>query len=135
MNSDALVQMLQKGFHVTLGATASLIESLQDAERRDENFNRMTTDWDGLTEEWAVKGQMTEQEARNFVETILTQQAGRDSSNSETTTGSTTSNPSYTSAPTTSTTVNPEVQNDVQELTAQIAAIRAELERLRSQDS
>lgn len=133
MDSDALVQMLQKGFRVTLGATASLIEILQDPDRRDENLGRLTTDWDGLAEEWAVKGEMTEQEARNFVETILTHQAGR----SDSTPGTSAAPPTPTSTNSVEqpSSVYPDtVHTDVQELTAQIAAIRAELEKLRQQD-
>ncbi|MBD2461663.1 hypothetical protein H6G89_11430 [Oscillatoria sp. FACHB-1407] len=129
MNSDTLIQLLQKGFRVTLGATASLLEILQDPQRRDENLDRLRTDLAELAEEWAAKGEMTEQEARNFVETILTQQTGRSPSES------TTSTTSSTATVTPPTTTSPEVQTDVQELTAQIAAIRAELERLRQQDS
>jgi polyhydroxyalkanoate synthesis regulator phasin len=133
MDSDALVQMLQKGFRVTLGATASLIEILQDPDRRDENLGRLTTDWDGLAEEWAVKGEMTEQEARNFVETILTQQTGQNGSTSGATTTPPTT-PNSTNSVEQPTPYTDRVHTDVQELTAQISAIRAELEKLRQQD-
>ncbi|MDX2215125.1 MAG: hypothetical protein SFY66_17695 [Oculatellaceae cyanobacterium bins.114] len=130
MNSDTLIELLQKGFRVTLGATASLIEILQDPQRRDENLDRLRTDLAELSEEWAAKGEMTEQEARNFVETILTQQTGRSPSDTPSTSDRTSSSTTSSSV-----TANPEVQTDVQELTNQIAAIRSELERLREQDS
>lgn len=126
MNSDTILQIVQKGFHVTLGATASLIETLQDPQRRDENLYRLRVELNQLAEEWAVKGEMTEQEARNFVDTILAQRAAQANSSDA---------PSTSSSSSTATAAPPDVQLDLQELTAQIAAIRAELERLREQDS
>jgi polyhydroxyalkanoate synthesis regulator phasin len=126
MNPDTILQTVQKGFRVTLGATAFLIETLQDPQRRDENLYRLRVDLDQLTEEWAAKGEMTEQEARNFVDTILSQRAAQ--SNSSDTSSASGGSSTTAVAP-------PDVQLDLQELTAQIAAIRAELERLREQDS
>ncbi|MBD1869594.1 hypothetical protein H6F93_16895 [Leptolyngbya sp. FACHB-671] len=126
MNSDTLLQIVQKGFRVTLGATASLIETLQDPQRRDENLYRLRAELGQLTEEWAVKGEMTEQEARNFVDTILSQRAAQTNSSDT---------PSTPNSSSTATAAPPDVQLDLEELTAQIAAIRAELERLREQDS
>lgn len=121
MNSDTLLQLLQKGFRVSLGATASLIEILQDPLKRDANLSRLQTELAELAEEWAEKGEMTEQEARHFVETILNQQQAS-------TPGEAGQATERSSSPTTS----PDVQADLQELTNQIAAIRAELERLRN---
>lgn len=114
-----LLQLLQKGFHVTLGATASLVETLQDPEKRSQSFARLQTELGQLTEEWAEKGSVTEQEARNFVETVL----NRPSATSTT----------ASSAPDTPA-ASPEIQVELQELTAQIAAMRAEVEKLRSQE-
>lgn len=122
MDSDTVMQLLQKGFRVTLGATASLIEILQDPLRRDENLAKLRTELGELADELSVKGEMTEREARNFVETILSQR--------DRPAGST-----QTTATTTTPTATPDVQLDLQELTAQISAIRAELEKLREQDS
>ncbi len=123
MNSDNFVQLLQKGFHVTLGATTSLVEALQDSEKRDENLSKLNQEWSILSEEWAKKGEMTEQEARNFVDTMLAQRTNASSS----TTGT---------APTVATpSASPEIQLELQELTAQIAAMRAELETIRNQNT
>ncbi|MGJ3245384.1 MAG: hypothetical protein ACFE0I_04835 [Elainellaceae cyanobacterium] len=126
MNPDTLTQMLQKGFRVTLGATASLIEILQNPQRRDENLSNLATELSELSEEWAVKGEMTEQEARSFVENLLSNQAAQPSQES-----------SDSSQPTTVTvkpTAEPSVQSDIKELTEQLAKIRSELEKLREQD-
>lgn len=129
MNSDSLVQLLQKGFRVSLGATAALIEILQDPQRREENLSRLRLELTELAEEWAAKGEMTEQEARNFVDTILKPRSG--ATETEYDRSATSENPSSPPA----STAAPDVQVDLQELTAQIAAIRSELEKLREQDS
>ena len=76
MNSDTIVEQLQKGFRVTLGATASLVEVLQDPSKRDENIAKLSQEWSQLSADWAEKGEVTEQEARSFVDTILTQRQG-----------------------------------------------------------
>lgn len=127
MNPDTFAQIVQKSLRVTIGATASLVEMLQDPERREENLTRLRTDFGQLANEWEIKGESTESEARNFVSSLLSQPF-----NSSSSTG-----PDYqTTVSTTATPVtSPDVQRDLQELTAQIAAIRSELERLRADNS
>lgn len=148
MNSDTLIQMLQNGFRLTLGATTSLLEVVQDSEKRAENLTRLqqewsqtTTslaeaiqdpqkreenltklrqEWNQLSEEWVVKGETTEQEARNFVSSLLNQRAGYQSD----------ANPGGVKTATSPTT-SPEVQTELQELIDQIAAVRTELENER----
>ena len=73
MTSDNFVQLVQKSFRVTLGATASLVEVLQDSEKRHENLSKLNQEWSELSAQWAQKGEVTEQEARNFVDTLLAQ--------------------------------------------------------------
>ncbi|MER3432652.1 MAG: hypothetical protein C4288_04285 [Leptolyngbya sp. ERB_1_1] len=125
MNSDTVVQMLQKSFRVTLGATATLVEILQDPRKREANLTRLKTDLDQLTREWAEKGEVTEQEARSYVDTFIAQRR------SEMNSGGTT----VTTTATTVQAPSPEVQLELQELTAQLAAIRAEVERLRNEEN
>lgn len=122
MESQNLTDLLQQGLRVTLGATASLIEILQDPQKRDENLSKLKTDLSQLADAWAEKGAVTEQEARSFVDTLLEQR--QQNTTSETPASDTTATDS---PPTTS----PDIQLGLQELTAQIAAIRAELEKLR----
>lgn len=133
MNSDSLTTLLQKGFRVSLGATATLIEILQDPQRREENLARLRLELSELAEEWAAKGAVTEQEARTFVDTILSQRPAT----SETERGDAAPADAATTDRASAAPVSavPDVQNDLQDLTAQIAAIRAELEKLREQDS
>lgn len=73
MNSDNLTQLLQQGFRVTLGATASLVETLQDPQKRNDNLDSIRSELSYLATEWAAKGEITEQEARNFVDNLLNQ--------------------------------------------------------------
>lgn len=129
MNSDTLTQLLRKGFRVTLGATATLIESLQDPQRREANFSRFATEFSQLAEEWESKGATTEQEARNFVDTLWQQQNGSPHGESSYS-GPTSSQSSEPASPAAA-----DVQQDLQELTAQLAAIRAEIEKLRGQNN
>jgi polyhydroxyalkanoate synthesis regulator phasin len=122
MTSDNFVQLVQKSFRVTLGATASLVEVLQDSAKRDENLSKLNQEWSELSAQWAQKGEVTEQEARNFVDTLLSQ---RTQTSTPGTSGTTATTPS---AP-------PDIQLELQELTAQIIAMRAELEQIRNQST
>jgi polyhydroxyalkanoate synthesis regulator phasin len=129
MNPDSLIQIAQKGLRVTLGATSVLIETLQDPMRREEKFSRLRTEFSQLAEEWEVKGEVTEREARDFVDNILNQQFNRNPSPVAPPPASTPA----TTAATPATATSPDVQQDLQELTEQLAAIRAELQKLRDQ--
>lgn len=125
MNSDNFVEFLQKGFHVTLGATTSLVESVQDAQKREENLAKLQLEWSQLSEEWAEKGAVTEQEARRYVDSILNNQSHSSSSAAP-------PDPRGSSTTTPTPTAPPDIQTELQELTAKIAAMRAELEQLRN---
>ncbi len=124
MNPDDVLQTLQKGFRVTLGATTALVESIQDPQRREENLAKLKTNPNQLADELAVKGEATEQEARIFVDGLMAQRPGQ-----------TDSGGSFTRSAPSGPTASPEVQADLHDLTTQIAAMREELERLRQQDS
>lgn len=126
MNVNNLTELLQQGFHLTLGATASLVETLQDPQKRTENLSQISSELSHLTHEWAAKGETTEQEARDFVFNFLNQLRAQ----------APISSPTSAPVPTTPMQVTPpEVQLDLQELTNQITALRIELERLRDSDS
>ena len=122
MNSDTVLRLLQKGFRVTIGATATLIEVLQDPQRRDQNLSKLRLELDQLAQEWAEKGEVTEQEARSFVDTFIAQRRSDDRA-------------AETTVTTIATPVMPPSAEmlELQELTAQLAAIRAELAHLREQ--
>lgn len=124
MNPDNLTQIIQKGFHLTLGATSFFMETLQNSSKRDENLNKLNSDFNQLTEEWAQRGEMTEREARNFVDTILNQQ------NSQANTDSI----NVPSTPV-SDFVQSDIQRDLLELTQEVADLRAALQQSQKSDS
>ncbi|GAC1483620.1 MAG: hypothetical protein NVS2B14_21690 [Chamaesiphon sp.] len=126
MNPDDLTQILQQGLRVTLGATASLVETLQNPQKRTQRLSQIESELSQLAQEWALKGEMTEQEARNFVDSLLTRQSP---SPTPTDASDTAATPRQQTTPPTS------AELELQELTAQIAAIRAELEKLRGSES
>lgn len=132
MNSDNLTQLLQRSLRVTLGATASLVEVLQNPQKRQENLSKLSAELSQLTEEWAAKGEVTEQEARTFVDSMIAQ-ATRSTEPSDAYPASmkrsTTVTTTATPAP------DPGIESDLRELTAQIAAMRAELDRLKESPS
>lgn len=123
MNSENIVQFVQKGFHVTLGATSFLVETLQDSQKRDENVAKLGGDFSVLSEEWAVEGAKKELEARQMVETILGQPSGSANDFSDS------SNFSSASPSSSSVNVSNQMYQDLKDLTRQLAEIRTELEQ------
>ena len=132
MNPDNLPQMLQTGFHLTLGATSFLIETLQDPLKREENLDKLKSDLGQLASELLEKGEMTDREARNFVDTIFSQPGNQENADSESV------SPKQSDAATDAapdSVVQPDVKLEIQELTAHMAALRVELEKLRAENS
>jgi polyhydroxyalkanoate synthesis regulator phasin len=125
MNSNTFVDLLQTGFRVSLGATTSLVETLQDPQKRAESLRELSSELSQKVADWAEKGAVTEQEARRFLEQVWRQQSRSREASAPT---SPSDMPMTTSAPVAT---SPNVQLEIEELTAQIAAIRAELENLR----
>ena len=124
MYPDDLAQTLQKGIRVTLGATASLIEAIQDPENSSQKFSEIGNDVNRLTEELEVKGEITEREARQMVDSLLSQVPNPFTdveSETRTTTVTTVASP----------VVNVSVQNDLEALTQELAEIRQEIETLK----
>ncbi|MBP0000583.1 MAG: hypothetical protein J7641_16560 [Cyanobacteria bacterium SID2] len=123
MNPDTLMQSLQTGFRVTIGAATSAIESLQDAQKREENLETFQQDWNTIVEKLAEKGETTEQEARKFVDSLMSQKPeGTSETNATNPESSTTATPTGAEA-------------ELLDLTNQVATLRQELERLREQKS
>jgi multidrug resistance efflux pump len=124
MDQTNPLQLLQKGFHVALGATTSVVESLQDPTKRQENMAHLRLDPLQLAQILEQKGAVTEQDARILVDTLMAQQ-GNGNWNGASTQTTTVNASTVSSTP-------PGTQTELEELTAQLAAIRAELERERS---
>ncbi|WP_448570957.1 hypothetical protein [Trichothermofontia sp.] len=119
MSTDNLVQTVQKGFRTTLGAMNAIAESIQDSAKREETLKRLQTDFDQLTEEWAAKGEVTEQEARAFVDSIFHLDSQSSPDPMQETDGGATRVPQPPAVP--------DIERDLQELTAQLAAMRLAL--------
>lgn len=127
MNSETLVQLLQQSFHVTLGATASFAEVLQDEQKRQESWRKLTENLAELTQEWSEKGKITEEEARNFVDNLMKEKTNPPDSGVDPESADLSQEPEK---PTDS-----DPQTEIEELTAQLATLRSELEKLRQEES
>jgi polyhydroxyalkanoate synthesis regulator phasin len=125
MDSNNIFQTVQKGFRVTVGATASVVETLQNPQKRATAFSELQTEFSQKTEEWSKKGEETEEEARRMLDVLLKRQKGQnvDSSQSE----------NYNNS-TSNTNVSDNIQSEIQDLTEQIANLRNELEELRKSE-
>ena len=73
MNNNSLLQFIQQGFRVTIGATASLVETIQDPQKRTEALSQLQIELEQKTREWAQKGEVTEQEARRIIDNLMNQ--------------------------------------------------------------
>ncbi|MEZ2319216.1 MAG: hypothetical protein ACBR15_09495 [Microcoleus sp.] len=132
MNSEKLPQILQTGFHLALGATSFLIETLQDPLKREENLEKLKSDLGVLADELLEKGEMTDTEARNFVDTIFSGQNERENTESESVSPQQSNSPIGNPPDAVS---QPDLQLEIQELTAQMVALRTQLESLRAENS
>jgi polyhydroxyalkanoate synthesis regulator phasin len=117
-NLTDLPQLFENGLRFTLGAGTALVDSLQDTEKRETTLNRLQTDFNGLSQEWVDRGTQTEQEARQFVESLLAS-SGIPNLSAPASTATVT---------TTATPVPHTLQDDLKELTAQVIALRQALE-------
>ncbi|MCU0540979.1 MAG: hypothetical protein MUE44_02170 [Oscillatoriaceae cyanobacterium Prado104] len=140
MNSDNLPQLLKTGFHLTLGAASFAIDTLQDSIEREKNLAKLQSDLGLLTDELLEKGESIDREARNFVDNVFGKPSENEKNDSE-----------FVSDPQSDTTSEQksgepadnipkpfsrsDAQQEIQELTAQMAALRAELESLRADNS
>ena len=122
MNTNNLFEFVYQGFRVTVGATASLVEAIQDPQKREATISELQTELNQRTQEWAEKGENTEREARKFIDGFLKQNTNSSPSEDRSTNQDSTSN---------STATNSNDQSELQELTEQIVNLRNELEELR----
>lgn len=136
MNTDTFVELLQKGYRVTLGAASSAVEAVQDPQRAADEFSAVGTDWQRLADKLEVRGALTEKEARDFVGGVMSQMPEPFRSVSE-------NLPDFSAqsaTPKTVTTVATPVidaglQAEVESLTAELIAMRKEIDELKGKDS
>ena len=122
MKTNNAFDFIQQGFRVAVGATATIVETIQDQQRRENTLNQLKTDLEQRTQEWAVKGEETEKEARRFIDQLLQKQSWQQTSTSS------------GEKPTQSAT-DDSAEADIQDLTQQITTLRKELENLRQEDN
>jgi polyhydroxyalkanoate synthesis regulator phasin len=115
MNTDNLLQLVQQGFRVAIGSATTLADSIQNPQSTTDTWNRLTQNPTQFAQELAEKGTKTEQEARQFVDRLINP------------------NPSEATITTTATPVTPDVQAEIQDLMAQLSALRSEIAQLRQQ--
>ena len=120
MDSQQTIEFFKKGLHVTLGATTSLVESVQDPFKREENLAQLNLGFDELTHIWEEKGSVTESEARQFIDTVISSSVGV-----------ATPSPSYTSTPSSrsSEDFDASVASELKDLTQQLSEMREELSK------
>ncbi len=117
MDTSNPMELLRKGFHVTLGATTSLVESVQDPQKREENLAELHLGFDELTRLWAAKGEVTELEGRQMLDGLMAQNRSDSPSTPSESQADSGAAPSVSGV----------LQQELQELTVQLAAIRQEL--------
>lgn len=126
MTPDTVTTTLQKGFRVTLGATATLLEVIQNPQSSGQRFSDLGSDVSRLTETLESKGEVTEREARQFVDSLLSQLPSPFSDGSA-------------HPPTVDTVAtpvaDPTVQSDLAALAQELADIRQALEALKGEAS
>lgn len=120
MDSLQTIEFLKKGLHVTLGATTSLVESVQDPFKREENLAQLNLGFDELTHIWEEKGSVTESEARQFIDTVISSSVGTN-----------TSAPNSATPPSNGGQENfdSSVARDLKDLTQQLSEMRQELSK------
>ncbi|NJL49799.1 MAG: hypothetical protein HC929_23235 [Leptolyngbyaceae cyanobacterium SM2_5_2] len=126
MTPDTLSETLQKGFHVTLGATAALLEAVQNPQASSQRFAELGNDVNRITEELEAKGEVTEREARQLVDSLLSQVPNPFQS-------------ATSGMPTVDTIATPvadsSVQSDLVALTQELSEIRQEIEALKQRNT
>jgi len=125
-----LGKVLQRGFYITLGATATLLEIAQDSRNQTATIESLSQDLGLLTQELVDKGVTTEAEARSFVDRFVSQNMQGKGSDLDQRTVNTTAF-DITAVGTVDSLENFAAQNEVRDLTKLLAELRLELESLR----
>lgn len=117
--SPNVFDLIQKGFRVTVGAAATLLETIQDPQQRESTFSEFRTELQHRAEQWSEKGETTEQEARKLLEKIFQQDKySKDAASQEIETSATEVKDS-------------DLQNELKALTEEIMTLKTELAELR----
>jgi hypothetical protein len=128
MNPETLTETIQKGFRVTLGATASLVDAIRDPQATQEKFSNIY-DLEALTQELEVKGTDTEREARAVVDSMMSQMGQMPNPFSPTPASEATVD-TYASP-----VADPSVQGELNALTLELSTLRQEIEALKARQT
>lgn len=118
MSNPNPVELVQKSYYAAIGAVSSVVESVQDSQKRNETIaqvqqliaNPSSDKIHDVAKTLAEKGQVTEQQARKFVDTILDNRSVP-----------TTAKPAASST-------TQQLQTEIISLTQTLASIRGQLE-------
>jgi len=124
MNADSVFQYLQQGARIALGATASLGETLQDPQQREQLVAALSQQLSEKAQEFSQKGEVTEREARQQLERWLDGQAPQGSNSPEQPSAATASPPTSATAPAST-------QDEIRQMIETLGTLRGELARYR----
>ena len=117
-NGNNFFGILQTGLRTVVGATTDAIETLQDTQKRNQAFTEFNEQWQKKSQEWVEKGEVTESQARQVIEQLIKNKGvGNSSTPQEITIESDDVSDPY---------------EGIKELTEEIIALRAEIEKLNS---
>lgn len=114
MENNTIFNLIQQGFRTAVGASASVVETLQDSQKRSQILSDLNTEWQQKSQEWEQKGTITEQEARKIIEQFFKGHSSKSSNPYEDIEVKSVDNQS----------------NGIQELTREIVALREEVQKL-----
>ncbi len=109
--NNFLLETAKQGFHITVGAATSFLETVQNPQKRSEVLSQIQLELSQKAQEWSEKGAVTEQEAKAFINNLFNQNTG--------------------GKPPSGSVDNPNTSNGLQELKEEIIALRLELEKMR----
>ncbi|NJN49135.1 MAG: hypothetical protein HC805_04285 [Alkalinema sp. RL_2_19] len=116
---EEIFKLAQKSFRVGVGASAALVEGIQNPQLYQENLNKLRLNPNQLVEEFAAKGEVTERDARTFVDQVIGDRFGTRPASEMTVT-------------TTAVTIGADTEAELKELTRQLVALRQELQQLKN---
>jgi len=118
--------------HIFYGTATALVEILQDPEKRTENLNRLSMDLSQLAAELEQKGELIEQEAIRYVESLRDPGANAPSASPDAGAPVENNPPTTVSSPN-KPAISREEMAELMELIHQIESLRLDLERLRTE--
>jgi polyhydroxyalkanoate synthesis regulator phasin len=116
MNNNKILEIAQQSFRVTVGAATSLVETVQNPQKRNAALSELNMELNKRTQEWASKGEATEQELKKKIEELLNRVGAKSTQNKD----NNSNNFNSKSA-----------ASEIYELTQKIRTLRTELEQLR----